>query len=210
MLLWWPTMAAHPFAVAAGLVGAIVLGGLAAVRGRAWPLVLWPWLGLFAVSTGLAIVSSNSSVRVFADRIEFSDETMDPARRTLRLKDAESVVVECREILRRRRENVFTVDYAIRFPGDRWVDLGPGRRGGPDNARRWFAAVSRLEAEGLGRAPHPPEQDADPRCIRGLRAALGDEQFRVARRMIGLSDSDFARYYSEPHEAYNRRVDNGQ
>jgi hypothetical protein len=208
VLLWWPEEMTSliAFAIAASIVvglgtGIVVLG----CRTTAWWKVsLWPWAVMGLVMLAAVAASARAEVRVYADRIVISDEH--GARDTLPMASAISVGVWCDVISRKRKADVATLDYAIHFP-DRSVSLRPALGSvSRDAARIWFHKVEELDREVLSALPHQSAGSAghDVGCIRALRRELGEPDFTAARRMLGLTEADLARYYAEPHEAWSR------
>lgn len=216
VLMWWP-LSETPIEIAAwcGLAAGLVLGGLVLARrdGRWWSLVRWPWLVMALAVLAAAAVSLDSRVLVYADRVVVDgDAGQALARGELRFADAERVEVRCAFIQRKRQSDIATLSYAVRFRDGGVAFLDEARDRSPDGALRWFDVLDRLDRASLGSIPHGAGGGGAgaPLCMRALRTELGEPRFTAARRMLGVTDADFARYYSEPHEAFRRKPDDGQ
>jgi len=206
VLLWWAdalndvTVRALGIAVVAGLALLIVI--LRRPNIAWWKIARWFWAGSALLALGTLVVSARAQVRVYADRIVTTD--MAGAQLTIPMNAAREIEVWCDVISRSRNSDIPTIGYAIHFPG-RSIPLRSAM--GDDShegARRWFRKVEALDREVLAAVPHAPYGTAhDMTCVRDLRAELGEADFVAARRMLGINDADFARYYAEPHEAWN-------
>lgn len=208
MLLWWPEEMTT--LIAAAIAASIVLGlgtGIMVLARRDltwWQVGRWSWAVAALLMLAAVAISARAEVRVYADRIVISDESGD--RETLPITSATGVGVGCEIISRKRKADVATLDYAIHFP-DRSVSLRPALGSvSRDAARIWFHKVEELDREVLSALPHQSAGSAghDVGCIRALRRELGEPDFTAARRMLGLTEADLARYYAEPHEAWSR------
>lgn len=211
--MWWPweqndaTMAA----MAVGIFAALGVGIVAlARRDVSWWRIGWrPWLGVALLAVAATTISLRADVRVYPDRIVATD--VYGGQSIYPMGAVEQVEVWCTVMSRRRARDVPTLDYILQFPGDS-ISLRPamnGRSGGA--ARDWFRKVEQLDRKVLTATPHVPEGlRQDMRCVQMLRAELGEADFAGARRMLGLTQGDVVRYYSEPHEAWNGHTDNGR
>lgn len=208
VLLWWPEemtslIAAALFASACvGIGTGIVVMGCRNVAW--WKVARWPWAVMGLVMLAAVAASARAEVRVYADRIVISDEG--GGRTAIPMASATGVGVWCDVIRRKRKADIGTLDYAIHFP-DRSVSLRPALGSvSRDTARIWFHKVEALDREVLSALPHQSAGSAghDVGCIRALRRELGEPDFTAARRMLGLTEADLARYYAEPHEAWSR------
>jgi len=208
VLLWWPeemtTLIA--FAISASIVVGLGTGIMVLARRNMawWKVGRWSWAVTVLVMLAAVAASARAEVRVYADRIVISDEH--GARETVPMASATGVGVWCDVIRRKRKADVATLDYAIHFP-DRSVSLRPGLGSvSRDTARIWFHKIEALDREVLSALPHQSAGSAghDVGCIRALRRELGEPDFTAARRMLGITEADLARYYAEPHEAWSR------
>ena len=213
VMLWWPASESHAiWPVLAGILVGLVFGAGALARGdTVFRRLKWVWAGLAVLAGASALMSLDSSVRIMADRVVVADgagtATLKPGAHLL--ANADQVVVRCRWIDRRRDSDYATVDYWVHFAGGSWVAFHDARPENPAAAREWFRTVVRLDRTALIQTPHAMSTEPSVSCIRSLRVELGEEDFAKARRMMGLSDADFTRYYAEPHEAFRRRSDDG-
>ncbi len=213
VLLWWPVSESHAlWPILAGVLVGVVFGIGALARGKAaLRRAKWAWLVLALLAATSALLSLDASVRIHADRMVVTEGAATEAVRpgTYYLASADQVEAQCVWVSRRRRSSYATVDYWVHLPTVGWIALGDTRPAGREAAREWFTTLASIDEKAFAHAPHVAVEEGGVRCIRALRAELGDEGFEAARRMMALSDADFARYYSEPHEAWRRRASDG-
>lgn len=213
VLLWWPVSESHAvWPILSGVLVGVVFGIGALARGNAaLRRAKWAWLALALLAVTSALLSLDASVRIHADRMVVARGAATEAVRpgTYFLGSADQVEARCVWISRRRDPDYATVDYWVHLPAVGWIALGDTRPAGRDAAREWFRTLASMDEKAFGHAPHVAIEDGGVRCIRALRAELGDEGFEDARRMMGLSEADFARYYAEPHEAWRRKASDG-
>jgi hypothetical protein len=208
VLLWWPEQMTGliAFAIAASIVVGLGTGIMVLVRREVawWKLARWSWAAALLLMLAAIAVSVRAEVRVYADRIVISDEF--GSRSAIPMSAAIAVEAACKLIRKGKRREVPILDYAIHFP-DRSLSLRPALSSvSPDAAWTLFHKVEALDREVLSALPHQSAGSAghDVVCIRGLRSQLGEPDFTAARRMLGITEADLARYYAEPHEAWSR------
>jgi len=207
-VMWWPFTGQQVAVVAfAGIALAVVLGVVVLLRrdGQWWPVVRWPWLIVTLFALALSAQALDSRVMVYADRIVTTGDGGPLRPGILTFDSAEWVEAHCHLIHQRRRPDIATLTYAVYFSDGQvaWLDQAHDRTRG--DMLRWFHALEKLDRTALASVPHGPVGSTrSVQCIRTLRAELGETNFTAARRMLGISDGDFARRYAEPHEAFQR------
>lgn len=205
VLLWWPQEISGGIILVMAVAVVIALGTGITVLGRdtiPWSrLARWPWAGVALLALAAVAISARADVRIYADRIVTTEA--DGARSAIPMATATGVEVRCAVISRRKKSDIPTLEYAIRFPG-RTISLQPAMGSvSHGTARDWFRKVEALDRQVLAAVPHVSSGAAhDVNCIRALRAELGDTDFAAARRMLGIADAEVARAYAEPHEAW--------
>jgi hypothetical protein len=205
VLLWWAdalndvTVRALGIAVVAGLALMIVI--LRRPNIAWWKIARWFWAASALLALGAFALSARAQVRVYADRIVTTD--MVGVQHAIPMSAAREIEVWCSVISRSRNSDIPTIGYTIHFQGRSVLLRSAMGDDSHEGARRWFRKVEALDREVLAAVPHAPYGAAhDMTCVRDLRAELGEADFVAARRMLGINDADFARYYAEPHEAW--------
>jgi hypothetical protein len=206
VLLWWADPLNDATLAAMGMagMGAIVVAILILARPDIawWKIARLFWAGAGLLGLAAIALSFRAEVRVYPDRIV--TVAMDGSRSAVSMGDAKEIEVWCDVLGRRRSSDIPTIGYTIHFP-DQSISLRSAMGGRSKGAARaWFHKVETLDREVLASVPHAPYGPAhDVTCVRSLRTELGEADFTAARRMLGITDADFARYYAEPHEAWS-------
>tara|TARA_R110002167_G_scaffold206514_6_gene410510 strand:- start:1038 stop:1838 length:801 start_codon:yes stop_codon:yes gene_type:complete len=209
LVMWWPFTGQQFAAIAfIGLALPVFLGLAVLLRRGApwWPVVRWPWLIAAVFTVALAAQALNSRVMVYSDRIVTTGDGGSLRPGILRFDSANWVEVHCDLIRRKRQPYVATLAYAVHFDDGQVASLDLAHDRTRQGALRWFSAVEKLDRTVLATVPHRPASPTrSVECVRALRDQLGETNFTAARRMLGISDTDFARRYAEPHEAFQPR-----
>lgn len=213
VLMWWAdtlndvTLRALAIAVVAALGVSIAV--LARPQIAWWKIARWVWGGSALLAVGAVALAARADVRVYADRIVVT--AIDGSQSAVPLTNAREVEVWCDVINRRRDADIATIGYVIHFQDGSVALRSAMHDKSPDAARAWFRTVEALDREVLAAVPHTRYGEGhDMICIRALRAELGETDFAAARRMLGINDTDFARYYAEPHEAWKRGAEDAR